>query len=225
MYYKCNSKCYEWNASFNSFLRYVLSRRSEIFFFIPLISPPGYKPPPPLPVYKPTQNPFWSYISPRALKWDFTVFKQTTNQNFICIDKKVRPAIWKYSVGSVPKHLFSSLFWWCLLRRIFTSDLRKVLPRGLPMRFSTDFCSVTDDSLFWYLSISLVAVSITNCTTLIPCSSFLEIDSFSLIFPSFSNSLAPASFSPSFTPCSFKEAPLAEGLTFLLHSFLFLFFL
>ena len=53
------------NVSFNSFLRYVLSRRSETFFFIPLISPPGYKP---------TQKPLLKLYKPRALKWDFTVF-------------------------------------------------------------------------------------------------------------------------------------------------------
>ena len=41
-------------VSFNLFLKYVLSHCSKTFF-IPLLSPPRYKPPPP--IYKPTQNP------------------------------------------------------------------------------------------------------------------------------------------------------------------------
>ena len=75
MYYKCNSKC-------NGML--ALIRFSDTFylvvpkhFFIPLISPPRYKPPPP--VYKHTENPILKLYKPRALKWDFTVLSLRTS--------------------------------------------------------------------------------------------------------------------------------------------------
>ena len=47
---------------FNSFLRYVLSRRSKTFVLFPLDAPaPRISA---SPVYKPTQNRLWSYVSP-----------------------------------------------------------------------------------------------------------------------------------------------------------------
>ena len=108
--------------------------------------------------------------------------------------------------------------------------------RHLRVRFPLYFCcSLTDDSLFWYLSIFLVAASIINCATSLQTCHFLESGSFSLIFPSSSETplSQPVSFFLSFTSCSFKEASLAWRPAFFLSAhpflvssfFLFLLFL
>ena len=103
MYYKCNSKCKSVLAliRFSDSFNLVVPKHFQI---PPLISPPGYKPPPPPPSYKPTQNPLWSYISPGLLKWDFTVFSCCHWRQlaaFMPSGKLLWVTGWKVLVGSI----------------------------------------------------------------------------------------------------------------------------
>ena len=88
MYYKCNWLTQiQWNVSLNSFLRYVLSRRSQTFFLFRLWTHPDKSPPPP-PFISPPKTSF-EVIQAQGFKVGFygIALSQWAWQNVLTLSK------------------------------------------------------------------------------------------------------------------------------------------